>query len=161
MSLPIAPTTEYTQQYIEGPAIMGSAPSGLQPVSGDLPGIVPTGITQATGETATSLGPRAPAGARGQYTQRYPEGYAVGMRPYVAGLRGRARTFRHYPDPLIEPTLGPILETNRGYPFIWTRSVVRSYKPGQEFQSVSVTGKTTRAPHFRARPINEINASAC
>lgn len=95
-----------------------------------------------------------------QYVQRYPEGY-INHPSYIGGLRGSARTLPHYPSPFIEPTLGPILETNRGYPFTYLRPVVKSYKPGMVHQSVFVNGKAVAPGRFKAQRIADINAQGC
>lgn len=157
---------EYSQKYMVGPEDLAPAPLGLEPKGPDRPGTVPQGIAVVgpgvqTGANITPVpGPTGPR-ATAQYVQRYPEGYAPGVVPYIGGLRGHMRAIRHYGDPLIEPTFGPIKETNGGYPYTYLRSVVRSYKPSQEYQSVYVNGKAVAAGKFKARPIAEINALSC
>lgn len=155
---------EYTQAYIVGPEDIAPAPLGLPPQGPDMPGTVPQGLVSTgagvqTGQNIAAANLVIPPG--GQYVQRYPEGYVQGAVPYIAGLRGRIRRLSHFPDALIEPTLGPVLETNKGYPFTYLRTVVKSYKPSQEFQTVFVNGKAVPPKKFKARAIGEINANVC
>lgn len=155
---------EYTQGYSMGPDVLGPAPTGLRPPAPNLPGMVPGGWVQTGATQQTGQNVQAVAGVvtpRQQYVQRYAEGYAPGNDPYVAGLRGRARTLPHFGDPLIEPTLGPIREMNGGYPITYLRTAVKSYKPGAEYQSVFVNGRFVPARRFQAQPIKEINANLC
>lgn len=162
------PAPEYTQGYTapmpqtptSGQPVIPGSPTGIADNTDD-PGMYPTGIVPAVATTGNSIAQRGvsqqPRPSQ-QYAQRYAEGFQFAAPFYIAGLRGIARTVMHLPDPLIQPTLGPVLETNRGYPYTWLRTVVKSFKPSQEFQSVFVNGKAVAAKKFHAMPIAEINS---
>ena len=160
------PANEYSQGYAgSGIEQLAPAPLNLQPSGPDIPATYPVGLTPVGGGVVTgqSLPPHAGKTNGGQYAQRYPEAFFQSNPAYVGGIRGMARTLPHHGDPLIEPSLGPIKETNNGYPIFWGRTLVKSYKPAREFQTVTVNGGTVprKTPLFHAQPVAEINARAC
>ena len=156
---------EYTQLYEEGPADIGPAPLGLTPVGFDNPGIVPvgTGVLQPDRMTsARSLGarPTIPSG-RAQYQSRVDESVYVARPVVVPGLRGKAQPRGVYPDYLAEKAIGPIYETNGGYPWTYLPQRVKALRQTQPVLNVYQNGRFIKDYKFKSRPIAEISTSRC
>ena len=145
------PAPEYTQRYLGDGAQsyqIYNAPSGLTPVGYEDPSLTPQGIT-----------PTRRAHEGGQYRQRVDESQYAQSAQLVPGLRGRARTWPHWNDPLAEHPIGPIREINMGYPFNYVPTRVRSYVPATSVINIYKGGNTIKSYRFRAQPIQELGVS--
>lgn len=96
-----------------------------------------------------------------QYQQRVDETHYVVKATLVPGLRGRARTFPHWPDPLVEPPLGGIKETNKGFPWIYAPQRTKSWAPGVKVLNVYHNGNKIPSYSFRAQMIKELSTRTC
>lgn len=96
-----------------------------------------------------------------QYVQRVDESHYVTKATLVPGLRGRARTFPHWPDPLVEPPLGGIKATNKGFPWIYAPQRTKSWAPGRTVLNVSKNGNRIAQYAFRAQMTKEFSTRTC
>ena len=156
---------EYTQLYNEGPEAIGPAPLGLTPVGFDNPGIVPVGtgvLTSRYSTSARSLGARPTIPSHNaQYQQRVDESVYVARPQMVPGLRGKAKARINYGDELTEPPIGPIYETNGGYPWTYLPTRVKTFRRTEPILNVYVNGRYVKDYKFRTRQIAEISTSRC
>lgn len=96
-----------------------------------------------------------------QYEQTVDESVTVCAPSLVPGLRGRARTFPHWPDPLVEPPLGAIRETNNGYPWTFVPQRMKTWVPNTPVLHVTRNGNTITPYKFHAQPIGELSTRVC
>lgn len=96
-----------------------------------------------------------------QYRQSVDESVYVSQAQMVPGLRGRARTMRHYPDYLTERPLGPIAELNKGYPWSFLPHAIRSYVPGTQSVTIVRGGGIVQTFRFQAQAVQEIGVLPC
>lgn len=96
-----------------------------------------------------------------QYRQRVDETVYAQSAQLVPGLRGRARRMLHYPDPLTEPPIGPIKETNNGFPWTYLPQRTKSFAPAQVVLKVNKNGHFIKEYTFKAQPIQELGVRQC
>lgn len=96
-----------------------------------------------------------------QYQQRVDESVYAVKAQLVPGLRGSARTLPHFPDYLTERPIGPLYETNGGFPFTYLPQRVKTFRPNTPVLNVYHNGRYIRPYKFRAQHIAELNVSQC
>lgn len=96
-----------------------------------------------------------------QYNQNVDNSVWVSQPALIPGIRGRARTFPHYPDYLTEKPIGPIRQLNSGHPWTYVPQRIKTFVPNKQVVTVTRNGNFIKQFSFRARAIAEFNVQNC
>lgn len=96
-----------------------------------------------------------------QYRQRVDESVWVGRPSLQPGLRGDAYQIRAIPDLLTEKPIGPIRETNKGFPWVFVPQRMKTFVPRTPVLNVYVNGNYVKPYSFKAKSIHEIGVREC